>query len=139
MWRFRLVKGLAEFNRRWAAVPKAVRVNTRAVMEDQANKIVDEMYTLAPQDTGDLAGSISWTWGEAPKGTLVIGTVGGQDYGALRITIYAGGDDAFYARFQEFGTRKMPANPFFFPVWRVRKRRVKSAITREINKAIKNS
>ena len=46
---------------------------------------------------------------------------------------------AFLSGFQEFGTKDMPDNPFFFPVWRARKRRVKSRLTRNINKAIKEA
>lgn len=135
-----MVDGLDKFNARWRKIPKAARVNVRAAMEDLANDIVEEMWSRAPHGaTGVLGASIGWTWGEAPKGSLTIGTVGGREYGALRITIYAGGGDAFYARFQEFGTVKMPANPFFFPVWRARKRRVKGRISRAISKAIKES
>ena len=69
----------------------------------------------------------------------MIGTVGGREYGTMRITIYAGGGDAFYARFQEFGTVKMPANPFFFPVWRARRKRIKNRISRAVSKGIRES
>lgn len=135
-----MVQGLDRFNARWRQIPKAARVNVRAEMEDIATDIVEEMWSRAPHgETGRLGASIGWTWGDAPKGTLAIGTVGGRDYGALRITIYAGGGDAFYARFQEFGTVNMPANPFFYPVWRARRRRVKGRISRAIKKAIRES
>lgn len=133
------VKGLDEFKRKFEAIPEQIRKNVAATLEDIADDIVTQMYSTAPHDTGDLAGSIGWTWGEAPSGSLVIGKVGGNEYGAMRITIYAGDKDAFYARFQEFGTQDMPANPFFFPVWRANKRRVKSRITRAIKKAIKEA
>lgn len=132
-----MVEGLDKLNRRWAAIPAAVRANVRYEMEEMAEKIVADMYRLAPHLTGDLAGSIQWTWGEAPEGSMTIGKVGGAEYGAMRITIYAGGGDEFYARFQEFGTVNMPANPFFFPVWRLNKRRVRSAVSRAVSKAIK--
>lgn len=132
-----MVEGLSELERRWGAIPGRIKKNVRYEMEQQAYKIIEEMYALAPQLTGDLAGSINFTWGDAPAGTLTLGTVGGNEYGSMRLTIYAGGSDAFYARFQEFGTVKMPANPFFFPVWRARRKRTRGAITRAINKAIK--
>lgn len=135
-----MVQGLDKLNRRWKAIPKAARVNVRAAMEDAANDIVEEMWSRAPQGaTGRLGASIGWTWGDAPAGTLTIGKVGGREYGTMRITIYAGGGDAFYARFQEFGTVNMPANPFFYPVWRVRRRRVRGRISRAISKAIRES
>lgn len=133
-----MVKGLDDFNRRWGAIPDKVRQAARETLEQNAEEIVADMRRAAPVDDGDLRDSINWTWGDAPEGTLTVGTVGGSEYAALRITIYAGGGDAFYARFQEFGTVNMPANPFFYPVWRTRKRRVKSRLTRNINKAIKS-
>lgn len=135
-----MVDGLDKFKRRWQAIPKNARKNVRAVMEDQANDIVEEMWARAPMgETLKLGASIGWTWGDAPAGSMVIGTVGGSEYASIRITIYAGGGDAFYARFHEFGTLNMPANPFFFPVWRARRRRVTTAISRAISKAIRES
>ncbi|MBO9398735.1 HK97 gp10 family phage protein [Shimia sp. R9_2] len=134
-----MVEGLDRFNRRWKSIPKNARINVRAAMEDAATDIVEEMWLRAPYDDGVLAASIGWTWGEAPAGSLTIGTVGGREYGAMRITIFAGGGDAFYAWFQEFGTQDMPANPFFYPVWRVRRKNVRSRISRAISKAIRES
>lgn len=135
-----MVDGLSELNRRWAAIPGRVKAEVEAEMTKIAQQITADMEKLAPQGaTLNILGSIGWTWGDAPKGAMTIGTVGGKEYGALRITIYAGGKEAFYARFHEFGTVKMHARPFFFPVWRVWKRRVKTRISRAISRAIKNS
>jgi HK97 gp10 family phage protein len=134
-----MVQGLSQLNRRWRAIPRAVRENTKREMEQIAQNIVDDMYGMAPHLTGDLAGSIAWTWGDAPKGSMTIGTVGGKEYGALRITIYAADGDQFYGKFQEFGTSKMAANPFFFPVWRVRRRSAKNRITRAMRKGLKSA
>ncbi len=136
-----MVQGLADLKRRWSAVPESVRMNLRAEMEAIANDIVDEMYSQAPHDTGDLAGSIGWTWGDAPAGALTIGTVGGREYGTMRITVYVGGrgSPGWYARFLEFGTQKMTARPFFYPVWRARRKRVRARITRAISKGIRDA
>lgn len=142
-----MVEGLAKFEARWKRIPQNALINVRAAMEEAATDIVEEMWSRAPQGaTGALGASIGWRWGDAPKGSFSIGTVGGKEYSSLKITIYAGtrdkslGDqDAFYARFQEFGTVKMPANPFFFPVWRARSKRVKARISRAIRKAIRES
>ena len=120
-----MVQGLDALNRRWGAIPGKVRAAAREALEDVAEDLVRQMRAAAPKGaTGKLAKSIGWTWGDAPDGSMLIGTVAGskRDYATMRITIYAGGGDAFYARFQEFGTVKMAANPFFYPVWRARKR-----------------
>ena len=134
------VEGLTKQQARWANIPNSIKRMVADELERIAEDLVSDMRQVAPRGaTGKLAGSIGWTWGDAPKGTMTLGTVRGQDYGALRITIYAGGGDAFYARFVEFGTVKMPAHPFFFPVWRARKRRTRGRITRAINRAIAQS
>lgn len=132
------VEGLDALRRRWGAIPGAVREAVSAEMEVIAAALVTDMQKLAPKgDTLALVESIRWTWGDAPKGSMVIGRVGRGEYGALRITIYAGGGDAFYARFHEYGTVKMAAQPFFFVVWRARRRWVRSRLTRAINRAIR--
>lgn len=133
-----MVQGLRELRARWSSIPRRVTEAVQAEMEKQAEQVVQMMRRLVPVDQGDLRDSIGWTWGEAPKGAMTIGKVGGKEYGTLRITIYAGGTKAsFHAFFQEFGTRNMAANPFFFPSWRARRKRVKSGITKAMNKAIR--
>lgn len=126
-------------------------------MEKAAEDTVQLMRRLVPVDSGALRDSIGWTWGDAPKGALVLGRSKNAIDG-LSITIYAGsrdkslGDhDAFYARFVEFGTEahiaggkfvgaKIPAiaaQPFFFPAWRIKKRSNKNRMTRAIRQGIK--
>lgn len=135
-----MVQGIHRLRRRFEkTIPDGVREAARRVLEQNATELVAEMKRLVPVDDGDLRDSINWTWGDAPAGTLTIGTVGGRAYGTLRITVYAGGGDAFYGWFQEFGTVNMAPNPFFFPSYRKLKRRLKGRVTREIKKAIRGS
>lgn len=135
-----MVQGLSELRSRWSAVPGKVREAVMAEMEKLAEEVVAMMRRLVPKDRGDLENSIGWTWVKAPRGSIMVGSVGGKEYGTLRITIYAGGTrESFHAFFQEFGTRKMAANPFFFPAWRAKRKKVKSGITRAMNKAIRSA
>ena len=138
-----MVQGLDRLQRRFAAIPEKVRAAAADAMEKGAEEIVQLMRQWVPKDSGAGAASINWTWGEAPKGAMTLGTYKGNARGSLQITIYAGGQtplgDAFYLRFQEFGTVKMRANPFFYPAFRARRIRAKSRITRAINKAIKEA
>ena len=152
-------QGLANLNRKLTkSLPEKVYNQVRAVLAAQADKIVAQMKRNAPVDTGDLQMSISWCWGNAPKGTMTLGHVGvgkggrggisnsrsrkaftqGKDTTGLRISIFAGGGDEYYAWFQEFGRQGMPAHPFFFPIYRANKRAAKSAITRAISKGVKD-
>lgn len=107
-------------------------------MEACAEELVQLMRSLAPKDTGKGAGSIGWTWGDAPKGAISLDTVKVKDR-ASRIIIYAAGGEQFYMRFQEFGTKEAPAHPFFWPAYRSKKasirRRLAAAVRAGIAKA----
>lgn len=130
------VLGMARLRRQLTVdIPRSVTKAARDALALGAAELVDEMRRLVPVDKGDLRDSIGWTFGDAPAGALVLDTMGGGD--TLKVTVYAGGRDAFYAWFQEFGTKNMAPNPFFFPSYRKMKRRIKSRITRSINKAIR--
>jgi HK97 gp10 family phage protein len=149
--------------RKFRRLPGAVRTAVREALEQSADELVAMMKSLVPVDEGDLRDSIGWTWGKPPSGTISVGEVaeafGGEEY---RITVYAGNDKAYHARFVEFGTqagkrggrvssrrsrsgtrrshRTHPgtaAQPFFFVSYRALKRRIKGRITRKVNKAIK--
>lgn len=145
--------GLDRLNRKLKAFPKAVEAEISAAMEQSANEIVALAKSLAPVDSGDLQMSIGWTWGDAPKGAMVLGRVksSGKGSGNLHITVFAGGGDAYYARMIEFGTAphlnggrfagsKHPgtaAQPFFYPAYRATRKRAKGRVTRAVNKAAK--
>lgn len=119
---------------------KALKTETASVIQpvlvSVAERIVELAKSLCPVDQGDLRDSIGWSFGDAPKGSISIAS---QAVGATRITIFAGNDKAYYARFVEFGTqaskdhRATRANPFFFPAWRALRKNVK----RELGKAIR--
>lgn len=143
-----MVEGVAQLTRNMTKViPARVRQAARSAMEQGAEEIVAMMRRLVPVDQGDLRDSIGWTWGEAPAGAMIIGTVGSRDYKTMRITIFAGnkktivtnerGIEFQNARLQEFGTQAMEANPFFFVAWRTMKKRVRSRISRNVRAAIK--
>lgn len=134
-------------------IPQAVEKRVREAMEQSANEAVSVMKSFAPVDDGDLQMSISWTWGDAPKGALTLARSTRKSSDGLRITIYAGGGDAYYARFVEFGTQAHTAGgkfagatipairpqPFFYPGWRLVKKRVTGRVTRNIKKALKEA
>ena len=107
-----MVNGVAALHAKFAAIPEVIRDEVIKAIEKIATEMVREMRAIAPKDTGALAISINWTWGDAPKGSVKIASFKSKEYGRIGATIYAGtrdkslGDlDAFYARFQEFGTQ----------------------------------
>lgn len=143
------VQGLDKLMRKMALIPSKVLQEVRYSMERSATEMTDMMRRLVPVEHGVLRDSIGWTWGDAPKGAMVIGSVRsgknkGDAVGRMTITIYAGGKsgrgtDAFYAWFQEVGTVNMAANPFFFPSYRALRSKAKGGITRAVKKGMKAS
>ena len=117
----------------------------KRAMEEGAQEIVEAMRAAAPKGaTGDLRDSIGWTWGDVPPGAFMIdeirsGKNQGDQYATMRLKIYAGSSDAFYARFHEFGTVKMPAHPFFFPTWKAKKAAFRKHIRARVRAAIKEA
>ncbi|MHC3940223.1 hypothetical protein ACI0FR_01533 [Paenochrobactrum sp. BZR 201-1] len=110
----------------------------RKALETSADEIVGMAQRLVPVDKGDLRNSIGWTWGKAPKGAMTLGKVAEASLaGDLTITIYAGNSEAFYARWIEFGTQKMPKQAYFFPSYRANRKRALSRVRRSITKAAK--
>lgn len=83
---------------RWGGIlaSEAAQIVGRIQPEVAATQalVVARATAAAPRRSGALAGSIR------PLG------------GGLRRRVKAGSAKAYYARFQEFGTRKMAANPF---------------------------
>lgn len=136
------IKGLAEARAKFRALPVEVQVAVRTEMEKIANEMVAGMKAACPRDENDLANSIGWTWGAPPTGSVAMTSVSG---GEGTLTVYAGNEVTQVrnsrgvvfqnAKLQEFGTKKMPAHPYFFPVIRAYRGRV----TRRINAAAKRA
>lgn len=154
-----VIFGLDRLRKKLRRFPSAVELEIRAAMEQSANEIVALAKSLTTSDR--VRAATGWTWGAAPEGALVLGTVGGKGRGAgnLRITIYAGDASTMVgtkykvqlARLLEFGTAPhtnqgrfagsehpgTSAAPFFYPSWRAGRRRAKGRVTRAVNKAAK--
>ena len=136
------ITNLDRLNRKLKQLPAVARELIRAEMAKAADEIVGMMKRLAPvlavpikdRRSGALRDSIGWTWGAAPKGSVVVASVASKS-DDMRITIYAGNAEAFYARWVEFGTQKMQAHPYFYVSWRANKRRT----VRRLGKAVRDA
>lgn len=144
-----MVTGTAQLRARFKRVPEIVRRELSAQMEKEAEKLVAEMNSVKPTARID----IGWTWGDAPKGSLTIGSFKGREFGKLKVTIYAVGDD-IPAEWFEFGTStrfhktgknagrstgKMPATPFFWPIYRANRRRIRTNLSRAVSRAMRKA
>lgn len=171
--------GLDRLNRKLQQLPSSAEREIRLAMEQGAQDVVNLAKSLAPlgkatgrnssNNPGALRDSIGWVWGDsAPRGSVKLGSVrsnAGRRPGDLIITIFAGDDKAFYARWVEFGTKPhtinatnatsmrrggvnfgtsvshpgaSTSNAFFFPAYRAMRKRIKARIARATKKSIKN-
>jgi HK97 gp10 family phage protein len=124
---------IARIRKKLKAVAPSIEKAVAASLEKSAQEIVDLAKSLCPVDRGDLRNSIGWTWGDAPDGAIVLAASEGA---AMRITIYAGSDDAFYVRWVEFGHSTASPQPFFLPAYRTLRKRIKNRTNRDTKKAI---
>ena len=100
-------------------------------LDRQADQLLQLMQSVAPRgETGELEHSIRKVPG---KSKLVQRIVAG---GAL--TIRKGSGKPYdYSRADEFGTVNMKAKPFFFPTYRLRKRKICRPMKRKLTATIK--
>jgi HK97 gp10 family phage protein len=122
------------FARLREVVPNVDKELTEA-NEKTAIGMVAMAKRLAPRDDGDLQNSIIYFPGRRPTSFVI--TAGG----ALTTRPVREGADASYdyALGQEYGTSKMPANPFFWPSFRALRKGMKSRAGRALRKAIKQA
>lgn len=125
-------QGFDRLRQRLRAMPAPVKEAIGGALEKNADELVAMQTRLAPVDDGILRDSIEANPASGAGRTGVKAEFG------LAIHVTAGGGDAFYARWVEFGTRSgKPARPFFFPAYRALRRRMKSRVSRAQNRAIK--
>lgn len=146
--------------RKLIRMPEFIKADIKLAMEAGAEDICRIARSLVPVRDGDLYDSIGWTWGDAPAGSIKIASVPGPGK-EMRITIYAGNEEAYYARWIEFGvsasargqtitnksgrTRKSGGatargpRPFFYPAYRVGRKKAKSRIATAVRKGAKRA
>lgn len=122
------ILNLARLDRKLKRLPQVARQHIKAEMEKAAEEVVGMMRRLVPKDNWDLHDSIGWTWGKAPKDASVVAAVKATLGADMTITIYAGSKEAYYARWQEFGTQDMPAQPYFYVSWRASRKTAKRLV-----------
>ena len=144
------IQGLRELNRKMKAIPPAAKAAARKAVVQGAEEIAAIQRTHAPVDEGDLKDSIHVTLpGQTTPPYSQPG--GSRTAGPEEALVTAGNTKVRTAHLVEFGTKAhiaggifegalipdIPAQPFFWPGYRAVRKRVRSRVTREINKAIK--
>lgn len=109
------------------------QVHDEAVKElnSQGDYIVSQMISAAPEDKGNLHHSVRKIAGKSDTQIRIVA-------GGVLTTRPGVSTKPFdYARADEFGTHRMKAKPFFFPTYRLLKKKVISSMKRRITASIK--
>jgi len=152
--------GLPQLRAAFNRVPEKIRDEVTIQVEREAERLVKQISQQKPVGIdGNPIDEIEvgWTWGAAPRGSITLGSVANNKFAKVQVTVYARGKpgSGFGAAWFEFGTEMrvqkttgketgiLPAQPFFWPNYRDRrkfiKRNLRAAITRGIKKAMKGS
>lgn len=130
--------GLADLKRRIDAVIAKVRTTVDPALKKSADEITDLQRSLAERsrDTGALIESIAVTAG--PGQTPPYSQPGGSHTVAEHaVAITAGNSDVRYPHLVEHGTADAPAQPFFWPGFRLGRKRAQDRIKRAISKSVR--
>ncbi|WP_011581223.1 MULTISPECIES: HK97-gp10 family putative phage morphogenesis protein [Chelativorans] len=129
---------LARLQQRLDAIPKAVKKAVEPALKKSGDEMAASMRHLAPVDTGELRDSIEVT---APgQSTPRYSQPGGSREAAENeVLITAGNSDVRYAHLVEYGTADTEAQPFFWPAFRLNRKRATNRIKRAISKAVKEN
>lgn len=145
------ISGRSALLRKLATLPEAARQEIGKAIKTSADEIVSAQKRQAPKRTGALAASIVASTGANVPKYASVGLTGSGQAGDpdLTVVISAGNTRVRYAHLVEFGTAPhenkglfegsqhpgaKPA-PFFYPVYRAYRKRVKSRITRATRKS----
>lgn len=135
------ISSLERFRKLTEEMKRQVHVNAVAELNRQADVLKDTIESVAPiyqgppvagVQPGALKHSVN-VRSDKSKDTIVRVVAGG----ALTVRTSISGKSFDYARADEFGTQKMAAQPFFFPTYRLMKKKIIAAMKRRITIQIK--
>lgn len=159
------IKGGDKLMRLLKHAPKEATEEVRRVIRAQADALASDMKARAPtppgrsgQATGALKAAIRARFSQ--KGLRArVGIFGPTKRRKVQLAGVAAGlkarrgitlkrarkvtaqlaGDIFYARFVEFGTKKAAAQPFVYPPYRAKRRKIRADIVKAATKAIRKS
>ena len=118
------------------SIPPAVKKAVVPALQKSGSELVGAMRNLAPVDTGDLRDSIKYTM--PGNSTPPYSQPGGSRVAAEnQVLVTAGNTDVRYAHLQEYGTVNNPPHPFFWPAFRLKRKKLTGRIKRAVGKAVR--
>lgn len=131
-------EGLASFQNRMRAIPEAVREGVKPSLISAADLVAGAIRDLAPVDEGDLRASIAVT---GPlENTPPYSQPGGSGFVPENMAaVTVGNVNVRYAHLLEYGTTHAPAHPYFWPGFRLTRKKALSRIKAGMTRAIKRA
>jgi HK97 gp10 family phage protein len=123
---------VVQFQQLLSRIPDAVHKELDAAVRDQAERLAATQRSVVKVKTGKLKQSIRVEKGRRPLQYLV--KAGGKL--TTREVRKGSGKPYDYSLGTEFGNEQVNAQPFFFPTYRLMKKKIKSAIARKVKPAI---
>lgn len=131
--------GLAGFNAALDRILEAAKEEITPALVKGGNEFADAAKALAEssRDTGALIDSITVT--TPGQSTPPYSQPGGSRVaGPTEVVVTAGNSDVRYAHLVEYGTAHSEADPFFWPAWRLLRKRIRNRVSRVTRKAVKD-
>lgn len=129
---------LARLQRRLESIPTKVKEAVQPALRASGDELVGTMRQLAPEDTGALKDSLVAT--PAGQMTPAYSQPGGSTVVPENaVVVTAGNTDVRYPHLVEFGTVDTIAQPFFWPAFRLTRKRITNRIKRAISKAVREN
>jgi HK97 gp10 family phage protein len=126
--------------KRLEAIPKAVREAVQPALAASGQELAGAMKALAEpsRDTGALIDSITFT--TAGNRTPAYSEPGGSRMVPENAVVVTAGNTAVrYSHLVEYGTSRSKAEPFFWPAYRLLKKKLGSRIKRAASKAVREN
>ena len=121
-----VVTGLEELEKRLLALPAAVLAATKEANNQNALDFMRRIAAIIPIDTGRLLASMRKV-----------------DVGPIGVRVEIGDTHPYYLNYIEYGHmdggRHVPARPFWWPTWRLNKKRFKARTARIARAALKKA
>ncbi|WP_320199882.1 HK97-gp10 family putative phage morphogenesis protein [Agrobacterium sp. rho-13.3] len=124
--------------RRLDAIPRAVKAAVQPALAKAGQDLATMQRILAPRDSGDLQKSIAVTLpGETTPAYSQPG--GSRTAKENEVLVTVGNTDVRYPHLVEYGTATAAAQPYFWPGYRLMKKKMASRIKRAISKAVRDA
>ena len=124
-------KSVEAFKKLTKDLQKEIHDAAVAELNAQGDTLVRQMISAAPYDEGNLQHSVRKIAGKSDTQIRVMAG------GVLTVRPSVSSKPFDYSRADEFGTVNMPAKPFFFPTYRLMKKKMISTMKRRITASIK--